>query len=282
MATAMAAAEGDRNPLTFLVLVLGWFVLWQIFRRLIGRPPGFEAGWRKAAVALGGVFHAGSTAGPPRLEFRIRERRAVVSFDRESEQAEVWTGVDVDMRGLSPGALMIGPRAGAAEQARRLPSVAVRSGDARFDARHVVTANPVSLAHALFEPSRQGRTVGAIRRLEGHGEPVVELSRQVLSVSVRRHVSRPAAILALAAAATELVDALEDVVPVVGIHWIETAETSEGQCEVCGARLSEGAVVRCLRCRTPHHEECWLYAGGCSTFGCKERRFERESAKRRV
>ncbi|HLF94546.1 MAG TPA: RING finger protein [Planctomycetota bacterium] len=264
--------EGDRSAVTFLLLLLGWFALWLVFRKVIGRPPGFERQWQRAATALGGTFHPGSTAGPPRVEFRIRDRRAAISFDRESEQAEVWTGVEVDMRGSSPGALMIGPRAGAVEQARRLPSVAVRSGDARFDARYVVTANPVSLAHALFERSRQGRSVVAIRRLEGHGEPIVELSRQVLFVGVRRHASRPAAVLALAAAATELVDALLDVVPVVGIHWLEATETSEGQCEVCGGSLSEGPVVRCQKCRTPHHRECWDFNGRCATFGCGESR----------
>jgi predicted DCC family thiol-disulfide oxidoreductase YuxK len=42
----------------------------------------------------------------------------------------------------------------------------------------------------------------------------------------------------------------------------------DGACPVCRRPLGED-VVQCDRCRTPHHAECWRYAGDrCSTFGC--------------
>lgn len=47
-----------------------------------------------------------------------------------------------------------------------------------------------------------------------------------------------------------------------------------GECQVCGGVMEQG-VVTCARCRTPHHEECWVYNGACSTYGCREIRFER-------
>lgn len=40
-----------------------------------------------------------------------------------------------------------------------------------------------------------------------------------------------------------------------------------GWCLVCGDRLRPEPVV-CRRCHTPHHHECWDYAGGCATFAC--------------
>src|SRR5262249_50513385 len=46
-------------------------------------------------------------------------------------------------------------------------------------------------------------------------------------------------------------------------------------CQICGATLGQGAVVYCIRCATPHHEECWTYVGQCSTFACTERSFAR-------
>lgn len=49
----------------------------------------------------------------------------------------------------------------------------------------------------------------------------------------------------------------------------------DGECQVCGGTLAQGAVVRCRRCATPHHEECWTYTGECSTFACQERGFVR-------
>lgn len=54
----------------------------------------------------------------------------------------------------------------------------------------------------------------------------------------------------------------------------EKAEMSPagGTCQVCATGMS-AARVFCAKCRTPHHEECWLYNGQCSTFGCREIRF---------
>lgn len=40
-----------------------------------------------------------------------------------------------------------------------------------------------------------------------------------------------------------------------------------GACRVCGTGLAT-QVVGCPRCDTPHHADCWDYAGGCSTYAC--------------
>ena len=47
-----------------------------------------------------------------------------------------------------------------------------------------------------------------------------------------------------------------------------------GVCQVCHEKM-DSRVVYCGKCRTPHHEECWSYMGMCSTYGCREIRFER-------
>lgn len=44
----------------------------------------------------------------------------------------------------------------------------------------------------------------------------------------------------------------------------------EARCQVCGVSLSEGKVVTCRRCATPHHKDCWEFNGRCSTFACGE------------
>ncbi len=43
-------------------------------------------------------------------------------------------------------------------------------------------------------------------------------------------------------------------------------------CKVCGEGLTED-VVLCRRCKTPHHRDCWMYYGACSTYGCREPEF---------
>ena len=38
-------------------------------------------------------------------------------------------------------------------------------------------------------------------------------------------------------------------------------------CKVCGERVAE-QVACCARCFTPHHFDCWSFAGQCSIYGC--------------
>ncbi len=41
-------------------------------------------------------------------------------------------------------------------------------------------------------------------------------------------------------------------------------------CPYCKEVLQEGAVIRCLQCRTRHHSICWLeYGNHCSVFSCQ-------------
>ncbi len=47
------------------------------------------------------------------------------------------------------------------------------------------------------------------------------------------------------------------------------------KCPVCTTKLGlEGDNVVelsiCPRCSTPHHTDCWEYAGGCAIYGCRE------------
>jgi hypothetical protein len=39
-------------------------------------------------------------------------------------------------------------------------------------------------------------------------------------------------------------------------------------CLVCENSL-ESDAVSCPACATLHHQECWDYVGGCSTYGCR-------------
>lgn len=42
----------------------------------------------------------------------------------------------------------------------------------------------------------------------------------------------------------------------------------EVHCRVCGDAVDRESGVACVLCRAPHHQECFDYAGTCSTFGC--------------
>jgi len=63
--------------------------------------------------------------------------------------------------------------------------------------------------------------------------------------------------------------------PEARITRIPPAQLEGSTCQVCGGSLGQGVVVYGVRCATPHHDDCWAYAGECSTFACQERRFTR-------
>ena len=48
--------------------------------------------------------------------------------------------------------------------------------------------------------------------------------------------------------------------------------SGDAQCKICGEDIHAN-VVYCLKCRTPHHHDCWQYYGACSTYGCGESKY---------
>lgn len=60
----------------------------------------------------------------------------------------------------------------------------------------------------------------------------------------------------------------------VGLDFVaaeKLAITAQSTCPVCNQHLTSPVAV-CVRCRTPHCQECWEYNGGCATFACGEKR----------
>jgi hypothetical protein len=49
-----------------------------------------------------------------------------------------------------------------------------------------------------------------------------------------------------------------------------------GTCLVCGRALAGTRTVRCRRCDTSHHDECWNYNGSCAVYGCASAFAQRE------
>ncbi len=39
-------------------------------------------------------------------------------------------------------------------------------------------------------------------------------------------------------------------------------------CRICGDALGDQESLACRSCGTPHHKDCWEFAGSCSVYGC--------------
>jgi len=54
-----------------------------------------------------------------------------------------------------------------------------------------------------------------------------------------------------------------------GMEYVDVLVPPESApvCKVCGEAIV-AVRVECSRCGTPHHAECWRYAGRCAVFAC--------------
>lgn len=69
-----------------------------------------------------------------------------------------------------------------------------------------------------------------------------------------------------------------------GIKFVEGAGPTiieDAHCRICGDTMVRD-IVLCRRCKTPHHRDCWDYAGGCSTYGCKETEYQLPATSERT
>jgi hypothetical protein len=199
-----------------------------------------------------------------------------MTFRSGGENESPTTQVEVDLRGHSPGSLKIYPEGVASSIAKIFGAQDIRVGDREFDALYVVKATPESLAHRLFSPERRARVIATVRRtLRGSGG-CFDLRRDSLRVAVAVFVDSESSALELAKAAEEFTAVVLELAPTAGIYWLNEASAAGGQCQVCGTEMRDG-VVSCVRCKTPHHEQCWTYAGGCSTYACQEKRYVRHA-----
>jgi hypothetical protein len=64
-----------------------------------------------------------------------------------------------------------------------------------------------------------------------------------------------------------------------GIEFVEELGATildDAECRICGEKLIRD-IVLCRRCKTPHHRDCWEYAGTCAVYGCRETKYHMPS-----
>lgn len=179
----------------------------------------------------------------------------------------------VDLRGLSPGTIKIFQEGFFSPIAKLFGAQDLKIGDKVFDALYVVKASPASLAASVFGGGRRDRLIETIRAVGRYLSPVFDLSRESLRIQASEFAASRALFERLVAAGRELTAAILAVKGSV-LLWEEPGLPSNARCPVCGARFG-AALTTCRECRTPHHHECWVYAGGCSTYACGSKEIRR-------
>jgi RING finger family protein len=218
---------------------------------------------------LGGFLT--SEDGWPAVRFQARGYTAVLVCDHGTSDNPACTRVSVNVMGISRGALKIFRDQVPAvfKKLFRMQDIVV--GNADFDREFVVQATPESLAWRVFSKERRARAIAATRQAARLGVSQIDLSAERLEVAVHAEFVEFGLYLTLLDAVDQWLEILQEIAPSAEIHWLGVQPGRGALCRVCGTALA-GEVVQCRSCRTPHHDDCWTYAGRCSTYACGERR----------
>lgn len=222
----------------------------------------------RAAAKLGGRRVGGGVISAPEIRFSLDGCPAVLRFPGRASSNSPCTRVEVSLK--ARGWFKIASRTFSDGLFKLFGARDIEVGVPDFDARYMIEASSESLIRSIFRPDRRERAVEAVRRLERHPGPRVELRESTLEVEVVANLREADELLRLARTAREFAEWIVGARPEAGIVWVKGVD-GPGACPVCASALAEG-VVRCMGCATPHHRECWDYAGECSTFACGGRR----------
>jgi hypothetical protein len=258
-------ARGDLPP---LVLMMGGLAVMMVSILQANRKrEQLDRHGRLLAARLGGRFESGGLFSNATIRFTLKEHPAVLDFQagrHPRTQLRVWLP-------RNPGGSLKISRDSIAQifmsvmDGRRF-----RVGDRLFDETFAVRSYPESLAMRIFSPSRRGEAMSAVRRLSSCPGLALEVQPTWLEVRISGLGDDPEIALAMVRTADDFVKFLYEIEPEPGIIWEPIVERLSGRCPICTSTLTE-PLVRCSRCLTPHHQDCWHYLGHCSTYGCDPR-----------
>jgi len=143
----------------------------------------------------------------------------------------------------------------------------LRIGDWLFDKTYAIRSYPEALGRRVFARGRREEAMMAVRRLIACAGLSIDINATRLEVRIGELADSAEVALALVRTGRDFLRFLYEVDVDPGIQWGELAVRMAGRCPICATTLDE-PLVRCERCLAPHHQECWDYAGRCSTYGC--------------
>ena len=258
----LLAWSSDGSTCLFAVLVL--VLAYLIAVSAIHARTGIEERIQGFAASLRGTVLPGSLAVLPSIRFQIRGLAARMEF---SPGLEPVTRLRVQIPQWSEGSLLIDRDRTARTFLEFLGGGSCKVGDRLLDMQYRTEAHPVALVRRIFAPERMAEVVETVRRLHHCRGFSLTLRPGWLEIQVRECLRDVPVVLGMERTASEFVGYLLGIGD-PGMVWGEVVERMTGRCPICTTELRE-PLIRCERCRSPHHRECWDYLGRCATFGCE-------------
>lgn len=269
-----------------ILLVLGgigaivFFVLWQQWQQ----AQDLDATYERIARRLHGQSVPGGFLGRPFIRFHFAGAPAMLDIHSTGgKHAKYYTQIQLTW----PDARLrceIYPEKFLHGVGKMLGMEDLQIGSAEFDRQFMITSNSAEAVRRLLSGETQV-AINSLRRFLGNDDINISISRGRLLIKKRSLIRDEATLERFVRLATGLHDAASKT-DTEGIEFVHaemreaTLSLNSAVCQVCGDDITLDAVF-CRSCKTPHHRDCWLYYGSCSTYGCGQTNFlvERKPAQ---
>ena len=271
--------------IVFCAVVAFLVVLFVVFVRQEQQREQLNEAYRVVAYRRDGSLTTDDSASRPSVQFRYGKTRVLLDiYATGREQVEYFTQLhcgwpEEHLRLEVFPARWIGSPLNSLERhliGKLRGAQDILIGSPEFDRDYIIRGNDEKRIAALLTRPVQA-SINNLRQFLGNDDIYVGAKANTLLIKKRSLICKASTLdrfvtLGLAFY-DEIVGLRED-----GIEIVDQREsafslhTSHPICQICGETITTDAVL-CRSCQTPHHSDCWLYCGVCSTYGCGERHF---------
>ncbi len=253
----------------FLVMVAG--VICFVLSVFFGKAT-WSSAFEQIALRYGGLFHSANMFRPPAATFNYKQtpcrvrcfRRRFGNRGRFTELRIAWPMRDlcleIHQQGQGPGK-------------RGLQPVALAlTGVSTFSQRYAVSSNIPERTMRLVSPAVCWQ-IDQLAKVKPESGLFVSIDRGWLAVTRSSYLRNKEAVDDFVRFALELYDHMAlTMTEGIEFHDDVIVAMDNMKCPVCSCDI-EGRLVMCVRCKTPHCHDCWLYNGKCGMYGCSEARY---------
>ena len=153
------------------------------------------------------------------------------------------------------------------------------SRDSGFNQRYTILANDEGIAAEFLDADVRGM-IDSLRLIAPPTGTYLSVIPERILIQVDRQLAKATDdLLEMVSHALRLHDRLliaidaqiRRGVEIVDDIKVQVEEVGSPVCKVCGETI-EGRRMVCSACRTPHHQDCWEFVGGCTVYGCQCKR----------
>jgi hypothetical protein len=258
--------EGGVVILIFALLAFFGFIAWSARSYNQTRMHFFaRLGTRWNGRAVEGGFWSN-----PMLELEVDGVAAQLTYHTGSRYEPAWTKVHFNW--ASRHRLRLRPEGFTVVLRSVFGGAVIRIGDPEFDPMFWIEGTDREWARTILTPAvRRG-----LLELRSTGtwftsnDVTVDLGPTGLMLKVSRNLVDDQAYLeSFVDLAVLILREMKSIAAVAVVVMAEVELRGGSECPVCGHAVESART--CPQCRTPHHEECWKYMGGCAIFACAGR-----------